>query len=68
MQLRVECQDDGEPAVIWFGGRRVDVQAVVDRWWGNSQRWWKVDTEEGAYVLRRDDSTDEWDLAAVVGR
>lgn len=68
MQLRVECQADGEPAVIWFGSRRVDVMAVVDRWWGNSQRWWKVDTQEGAYVLRRDEATDEWDLAAVVGR
>ncbi|MDB5897828.1 MAG: hypothetical protein JWP22_2891 [Ramlibacter sp.] len=69
MQIRVECQSrepgELEPEVVWFGSRRVAVQAVVDRWYGQHQRWWKVDTEDGLYVLRRDDSTGEWELAAV---
>lgn len=71
MELRVECQEDpsgaAEPAVIWFGSRRVPVLAVTDRWWGAQHRWWKVETPEGAYVLRRDELTGAWDLAAVVG-
>ena len=56
MDLRVECEEGAsgtvEPAVIWFGSRRVPVRAVVDRWYGSHHRWWKVETDEGAYVLR----------------
>jgi hypothetical protein len=52
--------------VVWFGNRRVPVRAVVDRWYGASHRWWKVDTEEGRYVLRRNEDGGAWDLAAVV--
>ena len=70
MDLRVECQEDAggiaEPAVVWFGSRRVPIRAVIDRWYGPHHRWWKVDTEEGAYVLRRDEMSGAWDLAAVV--
>ena len=70
MDLRIEC-DVGpsaelEPGVIWFGSRRVTVRAIVDRWYGSRQRWWKVDTEDGLYVQRRDDSSGSWELAAVV--
>jgi hypothetical protein len=69
--IRVECtpSDGGvvEPAVIWFGSRRVDVQAVVDRWYGSNQRWWKVETSEGHYIVRLDEPNGTWELAAVVG-
>lgn len=69
MEIRVECQPAAsgelEPAVVWFGSRRLDVLSIVDRWYGAHQRWWKVDTEDGLYVLRRDDSSGEWELAAV---
>jgi hypothetical protein len=40
----------------------------VDRWYGTHQRWWKLDTEDGLYVLRRDDRSGEWELAAVTRR
>mgnify|MGYP003575476941 CR=1 FL=1 len=69
--LQVECTQDsrGElaPTVIWFGARRVEVRAVTDRWYGTAQRWWKVETDEGAYVLRLDEASRTWELAAVVG-
>lgn len=69
MNLQVErhagASGELEPAIIWFGHRRVMVRAIVDRWYGAHQQWWKVDTEEGLYVLRRDDGTGEWDLAAI---
>lgn len=70
--LRVECttsaeQGSIEPAALWFGSRRVDVRAVTDRWYGADQRWWKVETAEGAYIVRLDDRSGTWDLAAVVG-
>lgn len=72
MELRVDCvtSEAGslEPNVVWFGSRAVPVLAVVDRWWAPDRRWWKVDTAEGQYVLRRDEPTGSWELAAVVGR
>jgi len=57
-----------EPGVIWFGARRVKVLAVIDRWYGRDQSWWKVQTDEGHYVLRQDEVSGTWELAAIVGR
>jgi hypothetical protein len=70
--MRVECAAsaaDGcpEPASLWFGQRRVEVLSVVDRWYGTDRRWWKVETAEGFYVVRRDEVSGTWELAAVVG-
>lgn len=69
MEIRVECEaglaGEPEPAVVWFGSRRVAVRAIVDRWWGNGRRWWKLETDDGLYVLRRDEASGDWDLAAV---
>jgi hypothetical protein len=69
--LHVECDTSAgdllQPRVIWFGSRRVDVRAVVDQWYGSHQRWWKVDTAEGQYIVRLDEATRAWELAAVVG-
>jgi hypothetical protein len=57
-----------EPQAIWFGSRRVDVRAIIDRWYGTDRQWWKVETDEGAYVLRLDEANATWELAAVVGQ
>jgi hypothetical protein len=69
--VRVECiafagDRPGDPAVIWFGARRVEVYAVTDRWFGSDQRWWKVETGDGTYIVRLDESSGGWELAAVV--
>jgi hypothetical protein len=73
MTLRVETSagpaGDPEPSVVWFGTRRVGVRAVVDRWFAPSRRWFKVDADdEQLYVLRHDQTTGEWDLAALTRR
>lgn len=69
MDIRVEYQPgaagEPEPAVVWFGRRRVAVRAIVDRWYGSDSGWWKLATEDGLYVLRRHDSNGRWELAAV---
>ncbi len=54
-----------EPAAVWFGQRRLAVLAIVDRWYGADRSWWKLDTQDGLYVLRRDDDSGQWELAAV---
>lgn len=72
MALRVDCTPgyagDPEPSALWFGQRRVGVLGILDRWWGSGMRWWKVDTDEGPYVVRLDQRTGEWDLAAIPHR
>jgi hypothetical protein len=69
MDIRVEYEaglaGEPEPAVVWFGRRRLPVRSIVDRWYGSAQRWWKLETDDGLYVLRRDDRSGEWELAAV---
>jgi hypothetical protein len=73
MALRVECSaglgGEPEPDVVWFGARRVGVRSVVDRWFAPDKRWFKVDADdEQLYVLRHDQSTGEWELAALTRR
>jgi len=41
---------------------------VVDRWFAPSQRWFKVDAGDGnRYVLRHDEASGEWEIAAYRG-
>jgi hypothetical protein len=69
MEIQVEYRagplGGPEPAVVWFGTRRLAVTAIVDRWYGTNSRWWKLDTDDGQYILRREDSGDHWELAAI---
>ena len=72
MTVRVECyagyRGDQEPLAFGLGGRRVAVRSVVDRWIAPMQRWFKVDADDGRmYVLRHDEATEDWELAALVG-
>jgi hypothetical protein len=69
MKITVDYQaglgGEAEPAIVWFGSRRLVVKAITDRWYGTNRRWWKIETEAGVYVLRREDGSEEWELAAV---
>ena len=69
MAIRVECysgyRGEQEPLAFWLGERRLVVLAIVDRWFGPEQRWFKVDAEDGnVYVLRHDEPTGNWEIAA----
>ena len=69
MPIHVECyagyRGEQEPLAIRFGERRVAVCAVVDRWYSPSQRWFKVQAEGGdTYIVRHDEPSGEWELAA----
>jgi len=71
--IRVECyagyRGEQEPLAFWLGERRLAVRGIVDRWFAPTQRWFKVDADDGwTYVLRHEQSTGEWELAALVGR
>ena len=69
MMIRVECcagyRGEPEPSAFWLGERRLAVRGIVDRWFGPAQRWFKVDADDGyLYVLRCDENTGDWELAA----
>jgi hypothetical protein len=69
MAIRVECyagyRAEQEPVAFWLGERRVAVHAVVDRWVAPTQRWFRVDADDGnLYVLRQDETSGDWDIAA----
>jgi hypothetical protein len=73
MAIRVECyagyRAEQEPTAFWLGARRVEVREIVDRWYAPDKRWFKVDGDDGQlYVLRHDEATDSWDLAALTRR
>jgi len=72
MAIRVECYEgyraEQEPLAFWCVERRVEVRAIVDRWFAPAQRWFKVDTDDGAmYVLRHDEASGDWEIAAYRG-
>jgi hypothetical protein len=69
MAIRVECyagyRGEQEPLAFWLGEHRLAVRGIVDRWFAPTQRWFKVDADDGhVYVLRHDETTGDWELAA----
>jgi hypothetical protein len=72
MAIRVECyagyRGDQEPVAFWLGTRRLVVRAIDDRWFAPAQRWFRVHAEDGnVYVLKHDEPSGEWELAAYRG-
>jgi hypothetical protein len=71
MKLKVECyaghRGEEEPRVFFLDARRVAVIAVFDRWLSPNYRYFKVQADDGGiYILRHDESTDQWDLTFFV--
>ena len=73
MPIRVECyagfRAEQEPIAFWSGERRFEVKEIVDRWYSPTQRWFRVDADDGnLYVLRHDEQYDDWEIAAFTAR
>lgn len=69
MPIHVECyagyRAEQEPIAFRLGDRRLEVRAIVDRWYAPTRRWFKVDADDGnVYVLRYDEASDAWEIAA----
>ena len=69
MAIGVECYADyrgeEEPLALWLGQRRVAVRPLVDRWFAPTQRWFKVEADDGnQHVLHKDDASGDWEIAA----
>ena len=73
MKLHVEChaghRGEQEPRAFTMTERRFAVVAIEDRWLHPEHRYFKVLADDGRrFVLRHDHLSDEWELAALVGR
>jgi hypothetical protein len=71
-KIRVECcsghRGEREPQAFLLGQRRLEVRELLDRWLGRAHRYFKVRVNSGEiFVLRHDEGTGEWELAALVG-
>lgn len=72
MPIRVEChagyRGDEEPRAFTLGERRFAVLDIEDRWLAPDHRYFKVKVDDGrTFVLRHDEPTGAWELAALVG-
>ena len=72
MAIRVECyagyRGEQEPRAFWLGERQLEVLSVVDRWFAPSQRWFKVDADDGdVYILRHNEADGDWEITAYRG-
>jgi hypothetical protein len=51
------------PRRFHFGRQQVDVLETLDQWYGPDYRYIKArGTDGGLYILRFDESQDEWEL------
>lgn len=69
MKVRVECyagyRGEQEPRAFWFGERRLEVTAILDRWLAPNHRYFKVAASDGdTWVLRHDEASGDWTLGA----
>ncbi len=65
--LRVECTDGDErdltPERFVLAGRDLEVEEVIDRWFGPTHTYFRVRASDGrTYILKHDRSEDGWEL------
>ena len=67
MRIRVDCYSGyrGEeiPRHVYFDGRCVEVNEVLDSWLAPDHRYFKVlAADKAVYIIRHDISEDAWEL------
>jgi hypothetical protein len=63
----VEChagyRGEETPVRFFLGGRRIDVEAVLDRWLDPAHRYFKLKGDDGGiYILRHDTERHRWEM------
>lgn len=71
MKIEVQChagyRGEEEPRAFMLGERRLAVVEILDRWLARDHRYFKTKVDDGrTFVLRHDESSHEWQLAALV--
>ena len=65
--IRVECyagyRGEETPLRFYYGERKVEVAAVLDRWLAPDHRYFKIKGDDGGhYIIRYDVPSDRWEL------
>jgi hypothetical protein len=69
MRVKVEAYSgytgNERPLRFTLGDRTIEVREVIDRWYGESARYFRVSTDDGdAYVLKYSERDDAWELVS----
>ena len=73
LAIHVEChaghRGEEEPRAFTLGETRFAVVEILDRWLDPAHRYFKVSVPDGrTFVLRHNERSGAWHLAALVGR
>jgi hypothetical protein len=73
MRVKVEAYSGYEanerPLRFTLGERCLEVQDILDRWYSEDARYFRVRADDGdTYVLKYLRSQDTWELASFTGR
>lgn len=69
MRIRVEAYSghtaNERPVRFTLGERTLEVTAIVDRWYSENARYFRVTCNDGdTYVLKYDEQEDHWELVS----
>jgi hypothetical protein len=67
VKVRVECYSgfkaDERPVRFYLGERGIEVEAILDRWYGEECDYFKLRAGDGnTYILKHFRSSDEWEM------
>lgn len=69
MKIKVECEsagkNEGNPIRFVMGSRTVEVEQLVDRWYGENASYFRVlGNDENLYILKGPMAEGDWDLVS----
>jgi hypothetical protein len=73
MYIKVECYSgykaDERPLRFRLGGKLLEVEEILDRWYGEEHDYFKLRAEDGnKYLLRHGRKEDVWELTMFEGK
>ena len=73
MKIKVECysgyKGDERPIRFIMGNRAIEIEEVVDRWYGENASYFRVlGKDENLYILKGPIADGEWELVSFTHR
>ena len=67
IEIHVECyagyRAEQRPLRFTLGQRIIEVDEIVDQWYGPDYRYFKLKSNDGGiYILRHEETTGRWEL------
>ena len=67
IEVQVECyagyRGEQRPQRFSLGQRMIEVEEVIDQWYGPDYRYFKLRGDKGGiYILRQDETDGRWEL------